>query len=664
MATLSIRDIASSSPSDIAMLLQSMGQTSVPSAPAETPIDPMEEALIKGVDPVGNLPKTQEGVNALLRSMGMSMPANRTPESVSTPTTSAVPASGELLKQIVMQEAASGIGSAVSAPANADPLAADVNGWNLPKTGQVETRGAVQRITARAKAEGTGVTATKDAKGQLTITNLSPDGSFNPAGQVSSAPLPMTAAIANLRKTENTAEAAVIMDSIRATAAAENARITTEAMKFASNKLGIPQWEARLAQAELADRNNPAWFPGIGDSPNTKAVRTQLGTLQNDAKNQAELFLATNLSAGVLKSQLTAASEEMKRIERKQTQKETVALARETAGIARVARKEEKEERELEEAQAIAKQLSPKDRAVLVTLNPSLAAGTDKDMAKAVLELDKPANKPRKEAILAASSGSVNDLIGLSVEGNIDALTLLQKQEEAINGKMNKDTFDAALGRIKLLSDPKNTEAYIKAKYGVKANSKEAQEERATLNAEIIKGGDAKDKALARRSRIGTAIQIERKRATDNFLGNVNAWGTTDPTWEAATLEAKKTRGVTDFQTVMDVYLGSSTGEEAQKKLFAIKTVAEEALARQTGSIFGAPNDALVYSLITQKAKNVGLGKSLVELASKIATTAFNALPLIGPGVQAAQALAPTVSAATGQFNVQVDPVTGQPLAR
>lgn len=646
------------------------------------------------VDILGNVTGYEDdgGISRLLEQLGganargvpvqayTSAPA---PEAITTPTTSAVSGSGELLRQIVMQEAESGLAGslrrtqeqtnrAMQDPAfrkavgfkEEDPLAADTSGWNLPKTGQVETRGAMQRINARAKAEGTGVTATKDAKGQLTITNLSPDGSFNPAGQVSSAPLPMTAAIANLRKTENTAEAAVIMDSIRATAAAENARITTEAMKFASNKLGIPAWEARLAQAELADRNNPAWFPGIGDSPNTKAVRSQLGQLQTEARNQAELFLQTNLSAGVLKSQLAAAGEELKRIEKKQQQKETVELARETAGIARTARKEEREERELEEAQAIAKQLSPKDKATLIILNPALATGTDRDIAKAVLELDKPANRAKKEAIQAASTDSVNDLIGLSVEGNADALVLLQKQEEAINGKMNKDTFNASLNRIKMLADPKNTEAYIKAKYGSRANSKEAQEERATLNAEVIKGGDAKDKAMARRSRIGTAIQIERGRATEKYLSDVNQWGTTDPLWSAATLEAKKTRGVTDFQTVMDVYIGSSTGEEAQKKLFAIKAVAEESLARQTGSLFGAPNDALVYSLITQKAKTVGLGKSISEMVSRIASTVGAAIPLVGPGIQAAQALVPVVNSATGQFNVQIDPITGQPLAR
>lgn len=623
-SSLTVDDIASSSTEDVQRLLTSMGQTSMPARTEVTPLNRIQE--IQGVLDA-RIPDSQEAVNQLLMNMGYT---GRLGESKNSKAAEKAPMKDTVKSKdtsldnrgeesgLAKPDLAANLASVQSTVDRmmldpefrksigfvepADPLAADRNGFNLPKTNKANTLGAEQRINARAQAERTGVTATKDANGQLIISNMDAAlSSFDPAGQNGKSPLTMSSLLTQLRGASNATEAAPIMDNIRATVAAEQAKINAEAMQFAANKLGIPKFEKELQQAELLDRNDPAWFLGIGDSKNTSQIRQQLGILRGQAKQQAELFLETNLSSGMLKAQALGASEELKRIDKAEGKKDNLVARTEDYFF----RKKELAE---EKAITLLAQASPLEISALKLLNPSLANSDSISVGRAIEDLNKPVNAGKVAAIKAYGDESGNSLIGLSVMGNADAKTLLFKKEQNNNPAFSEVDFNAKMAEITTLADSKEFAATAaKARFNGSTTSPEARKfiQEQTL---AKTSGDAKDKAMARQQRIADAIQITRKGATDRFLGDVRNWKSLDPEFNSAMVAAQQQRGKTDLSTVLDIYIGSDTGMKAAQKILAFNEVARAAFDTQANSLFGRADFSYAQKMLANKTKTLSVG--------------------------------------------------------
>lgn len=540
-----------------------------------------------------------------------------------------------------------------------DSLAADSNGWNLPKTGQANTTGATQRINARAVSTGSGVSASKDSSGRVTITNIGPSGnpniaraetSYDISGQNGKSPLAMTSLLEQLRGASNPTEAAPIMDNIRATVAAEQSKIMSEAFKFASNKLGIPMFEEQLRAAEIRDKEDPAWFPGIGDSKGTAQVRQQLGILRGQAKEQANVYLETNLASGMLKAQALGAQEELKRIDRTTSKQDSID-AQETAYLGR------KKELALEEAAILKSQIPEVELSALKILNPSLANGDDIAVGRAIKNLS---GKPATIAALKAySEPSGNSLIGLSVMNNADAKTLLYKREQQNNPTFTEEAFALKINEITKLADSKDfAVTAAKARFG-NTTSKEAKAYIQEANGKKLTG-DAKDKEMSRQQRIADSIQIVRKGATERFIGDVREWKSLDPEFNKAMVAALTQRGKTDLQTVLDVYVGSATGMDAAAKILLFNEITKASFGAQANSIFGKADYSYAQKILADKTKASAVGSSITNFLNKDMQISPIAFPLgvpINAGMNALQ----NIFANTG---IPTDPNTGLPLAQ
>lgn len=653
-------------------------------------------------------------INALLKSMGYAPPSEaptaptrgvtgswEEPASVATPMTTAQPELSTLLAQIAQEQGNKGIASPLSTevpdlngsfdavqalvtdlmknnsafresvgykdPAKAkvaDPLAAGPDGWNLPKTGVVNTTGASQRINARTGE--TGVTATTDANGRTVLSNMGPGNmsanlqsahaTFDVGRQSGKNPLQMDSLIAQLRGVSSTAEASVIMDSIRATVTSEQTKINAQAFTFASNKLGIPSMEQTLRDSEINDKASPSWFQGIGDSPGTKSIRTQLQILRNQAGEQANEFLQTNLASGMLKNSLLAAGEELRRIDSKEKRTEGIA-DRITLG------KEARAQEKADEAAAVIMTLPPSYAAHLKVLNPNLrndpeSAITQAAFAKEVKNLTKDGGKnPRMAAIKAAAQESGNELIGLSVEGNLDAKTLLRSAELLKNPSLKDEAFDAKIRSITKMADSNEfVKTYIDDKYKPsERNSEAARADTMRLNA-AKQTGTTEEKATARRERIGIAISLARKNATGEYMKDLSSWGSNDTAFRTAYTETLQKRGTADFATVMETYMGASTGPDALQKGFALTAIANEAFARAGGSVFGRPDSSAALKMISDKVRHTGIGSSLAELMSKAASAI--------PGVMLYNSMTDMAKPLRDKFTVTIDPTTGLPYPK
>lgn len=533
-----------------------------------------------------------------------------------------------------------------------DPLAADRNGYNLPKTGKVNTLGAEQRINARAQAEGTGVTATKDKNGNLILSNLNPPvmlgNNSNPMSQTAGLDLGINNLLTQLRAAPTAAEGNVIMDNIRATVASENARLNKEAFDFATNKLDIPTLQQWLVQSEANDRASYGWFPGIGDSPGTAKIRATVQSLQGQASQQAEQYLSSSLSSGMLKSQMASAQEQFKQLEAQGTRTDRLEEQR---GYLQMQKDMEND--------ALAAQLSPEDKMNLQILNPGIreldqstpeGKRTMATVTKAAMK-----DKGRLEALKAASVGG-EALLTTALEGNADAATILRVKEKEANPNMTDEIFDVKMKRIMLnAASPNLAETYVKATFA-NPKSEEAKAEMQRLNLMKITG----DKEMMKKANIVYAIELERKAATSNFLNKADSWAPQDPLYQEAVAAARK-RGVTDFDTIMNLYVGSSTGDEAGQKLWKLNEYAQNALIGQRASIFGMPDGSATKAMVARKSKDIGfsqtLARGVMHTADFINLLGDNLTP-IGP----IKGFMKGVQGIWNSGDVAADPATGLPL--
>ncbi|WCD44277.1 hypothetical protein Tiera_021 [Polaromonas phage Tiera] len=604
------------------------------------------------------LQETTTGLSELLANIGAD-PAKQVtnaPVTVDTPSTSSNPD----LVAILQEEAAKGLVAPAMAPAGSTPAAPAKKGplpdpRDMSKVG--DTKGGAARVNSRT-AE-TGVSATTDNKGQVSLTNLGPaTGSAEAvSGQTYkvNGNIGILQATEQLRKAPDMQTAEGILASIRSTAATEQARIGQEALSFASKKVGVPGLEAQLRQAEMADQADPKWYPGIGDSRITQEIRSQLNVARGQAITESEVYLKTNLSSGALKASLLNAEAAYNTVKGTAGRKEAL---QDNLDMRSAMKREEKEAN----SQDVLDATSPADIGFLKVLNPSLKNDSPIALAKAVMQLNSPAGASRMAAIKAASQPDGTDLLGLAMENNADAKTLLLAVEQSKNPLMDPAVISQKLDKVRQLASSKDFDSMVAKQ--LHPNDKKAQKEYVAAQAgKNLAGASTKEeKALAYKQKIGTAIQMVRQDATNEFVTNLSKWATTDPTWNDAVIKTQQAQGKTDFQSVMAEYVGSSTGVEALQKLQAVSAIASEATARQANSVFGKPEVAVLQRMISEKAKNIGIGQTIQNALSGIFSnvTQTGVISAVSPGM--GLAVRAVSNPFWDSFKVKTDPVTGSPL--
>lgn len=515
-----------------------------------------------------------------------------------------------------------------------DPLAADENGHNLTRTSKVNTTGAMERINAAAPKWYPGVTATMQENGTLSLSNVFDSTNISEANvQVRTGPNvsnDLFSSINALKGMTDPAAARGVLATIRESAAQKSTSLMAEAMNFASNKLGVPFLETQLREAEAADRADPMWYTGIGDSPITAKIRQSLLTTRASVDNEAKNYLATNTTFASMNAALKTAEEEAKRIDALATRKDRL-----TDEIS--LRSELKKDAKVEEASALRASLSPLEQRRLAILNPSIANEPDPDaqmlaMAATIKRADRDPNM--REALGAADQ----DLPILAMSGNPDALTLTISKEKENNPAASDESIKATLDIIgRAAGKPEMVDAFIKQKYKGKFDSAEAKAEKASMLTSSV-GLDAQGKKIKRAQDNAIAMEIYRGQATDRFMSNVGSWGITDPEFLAAQQDAFKTTGKMDLTSVLSSYMKNVSNDPATglQKIAAFKQIANSVAARQANSIFGTPDTLIMDAVITNAARTSGLWEAIKKTLTIPSTSGISMAPL---GILGAAAL-------------------------
>ena len=507
-------------------------------------------------------------------------PANVVPDSSTSPTSSIAPVSSDLLKSDGTR---------------------DIYGVNAAEGGN-----RVNKNTAEF-----GVKATQDASGRVTLTNVGvPEGTYLKPGGAGSPSMPnvsndMFSAIASLKGTNDPDVARGFLSNIRESAAQRMASIQTEAMNFASAKLGVPVLESQLREAEAADRADPMWYAGIGDSPITQKIRSALLVTRGSVDNEAKNYLAGNTSFASMGAALKTAEEEARRIEKLADRK---ANREDNASIRAAA----KDDQQMEEATAIKASFSPEEQRRLHVLNPAIAQEKDEKgvllgFAAAAKRADK--NPAMRDALAATD----NDLPVLAMQDNPHATVLTIAKEQELNPSARKEEIEATLMIIARNADsPSFVAKAVNKKFGPdKANSDEAKALKNDLSVSSVGLGES-GKKLQKAQKYALALDLYRAEATDRFLGDTGSWRVNDSEFAEAQAEAVKVTGKADMSSVLTAYMKAGNPKEGLLRLNTFRMIAMSAASMNTKSLFGTPDTVLLDATIAGAARQAKVFEGLL----------------------------------------------------
>jgi len=449
-----------------------------------------------------------------------------------------------------------------------------------------------------------GVSATQDANGNVTLSNVgTPQGTWY--AQPGTASMPnvsndLFAAINQLKATNDGDAARGILANIRESAAQKNSSLMMEAMDFASKKLGVPFLEAQLREAEAADRADPQWYPGIGDSPITAKIRTALLTTRASVDNEAKNYLATNTTYASMNAAIKTAEEEAKRIDRISQRKENIT---DTMAM----RKLDKEDLRVQEATAIRDSLSPEELKRVMVLQPSLANETDPTrlalgLAATIKRADK--DKGTQEALSTPDM----DLPALALTKNADALAITFAKEKELNPLATDVSINAKLMEVEQLAGNKKSfiDMAVRRKFGNSINSEAAKEYKASLNSDDL-GLSAAERLIKKKERNAAAMDLYRWQATDRFLADTSSWGIQDPDFLTAQDRTFKITGRRDLDSVLSAYIENANPETLLPRLKLIQSYAIQAAGKSSKSLFGTPDQVAIQARIAKAVQAQGL---------------------------------------------------------
>ncbi|MGE4259153.1 MAG: hypothetical protein AB7F19_07415 [Candidatus Babeliales bacterium] len=586
-------------------LLRSMGQTTMPNRASAVPADPL--FLASGEFFQGDIGRidSPEAARRLLNSMGQTGPNSQAPTPTEkvpmSPQTSAGMEGASPLQVTPGEEVATAMLSGATQPGQDRGLFPDA--FSRPMTGQVNTEGGVERVNAFSQQHG--VRAVKDPKtGQVTLTNLDETGKptaqsqkqvygFAPLSTNSSASV--NTLLSNLRNASDPDAARGVMATLNQSLATEQSRLQAEANTFAERKLGIPALERTLAQAEALDRSMPGYVPGMGDSKNTSAIRTQLYQARNNASGVAEGWLATNIGAAQLRAAASTASAEMKRIE-------NLTASRERRLDASAARAQEREDIAIEQYDT----LSMVQKDYVLQLNPQLKAKNDNRADVVNYVKTQMSRDPAFKQLINAAPEVIPDL---AVAGNQHAVTIVIQQEMQRTGK-SKEQAEAELREVTALSKAGGTAAaWINNQIRNAPPGTDLRALRAELNRQATENANATTKEgrqAAKEASIQMGRDLYRMQKTGKFVSDVNSWGSNDPELIAAADIAYKTTGKRDISSVVTAYVGDSVGPAALAKYKSFQDKIKLGAQRESQSLFGGIDLSAALAVVNAQAVQYG----------------------------------------------------------
>lgn len=455
----------------------------------------------------------------------------------------------------------------------------------------------------------TGAVAYKDSKGQTVLTNVARNpltnkeekiGAGAPASPSSNiptvkAPLALTNILDNLSKVSDAGAARGLFATFQEAAAVEQIRIESEAIAHAQTKLGVPDLQKKLAEAEAADKADPAWYPGIGDSPITMKMRTELDQARGYADQESKRFLGTNLSYKMLGNQVKQAEAEMVRIQRKLDRAENVE---DNIKIRNSEREAFKRNEEAEAAEGI----TSTTLARIQVLNGTDFVEETNPQTRAFKILKTNKNPDFVKAVQAEGA----ELPMLAIKGNPFAKRLVIS-EEATNTGMPVAQVEAQLAKVQ--------EILAKPKLLGKAFEKQLGEIQTQLT---LSSGDPARKQQLGDERIKLAMSAIALQKTANYLGDTGSWDSIDPAFRAAMDKAAKTTGKRTMEDTLAAYLGDSTGPEYLQKLAEFDKIARMAAQKHEKSMFGMPDYRVAGKLIATYAVEKGTFRKFLEQTGKI----------------------------------------------
>ena len=475
-----------------------------------------------------------------------------------------------------------------------------------PPTGKVNTEGGVDRVNARTSEHG--VTATVGANGKIFMTNVNPDGTVNKgtgspnsvlgngmgtrtSGNVNAPnlPLALSSTMQKLAKSTDPNEARGFMESIVQGIALAQAKLNEEALQFGSQKVGLTELENQLSQAMMADRNDPNWYPGIGDSPITAAIRVQISQQKTAARSVAEDYLNTNTNQAALKAFADSAQKEYARIAKIQDAGVMLDLRQ---------RENQQQKRWLKEEQAseVAQNLTPQERTRIATLAPQ-TQGDPVQMGEWFIQRSK-SSKGVLDQVLAAEG---DDLVVFALEDNADAVKLVAANEGKTTDEIkerlkkirrNAESLDFDEKRIKFQTSNLSPEERTATQQSLR---------RASMDKKV--SGDKKEIA---KQNLKWALDMERAGQTTAVIENVeNIWK--DPTGPMgpAIAQAKKVTGNASLDSVLTAYIGTSSGPEAIQKMSTFKALLQKTVEAYPPSFFGVPDINQLNAAVVESSRSI-----------------------------------------------------------
>lgn len=501
--------------------------------------------------------------------------------------------------------------------AGKNPLQADENGHNLARTSTANTTGAKERIEGAAPKWYPGVTAVKQANGTLSISNTQAPAV---GGAMPNIGNDLFSAINSLKTMSDPDAARGVLANIRESAAQKSTEIMGEAMRFASTKLGVPVLEQQLREAEAADRADPAWYPGIGDSPITAKIRSALLTTRGSVDNEAKNYLASNTSYAAMNAALRTAEEEAKRI---------TAIGDRNSRITdeMLLRASIKEDAKVTEANALVSSLSPEEQKRLIVVNPTLASITDP--AERAFAMAASIKRADRDTNLRAALGAMDmDLPILALEKNPDAILLTVRKEQELNPAASDQEVQARLNEVSnIASGPAFVKMAVRQKFGTRTDSTEAKAYASELQTSEV-GMDAKGKALKRQEKHAMALDMYRKDATNRFAGDTTGWRVGDPDFLAAQEKAFKVTGKRDVGSVLTSYLDGADAVTKLQRLDSFKKFSREAASKQAKSLFGSVDTIALDAAIDKQAQASGIWAAMLEVLQMKRTENATMAPL------------------------------------
>ncbi|EDO29126.1 predicted protein [Nematostella vectensis] len=417
-----------------------------------------------------------------------------------------------------------------------------------PPTGKVNTKGGVERVNARTSEHGVRAI---EKDGKIYMTNIGSDGSVNKGtGSPNSVlgdglgasrgtqaapdtPAHLNSSIEQLKSAPDLATAQGILMNINQTIAQQSNKLSEDALKFAATRVGLPNLEAELSAAIAADKADPNWYPGIGDSPITQEIRQQIAQANNAANVIAKNYLTSNNQAAALRAMEENSKilyENIKRKEEFSARRQEIRDDRQyQADATRAARNED---RIAQEERRIEMEIGPLDatrmqRMAILDPSSKKADGSIDQLGaqKTAYALKKRNAKDLQEALDLPDQ----DLPAVALAGNEYAMTIVVANELRDNPKATEQQVRDKMAIIKQRAiDPafeQQADTFRVSQFTSQKDKDAAKEAiKQKRIGSVLNKPDAATRRLQAVENFNIALQMERAAVTANMTKDAGSF--------------------------------------------------------------------------------------------------------------------------------------------